>query len=291
MFYLGGPVWGAKQWLGSLFPSATPARDFLSAYSQRLGTVEGNTTFYAMPSDETILRWRAQTPPGFRFCCKFPRVISHDLVLRDAEAATTEWLRRVRLLGDRAGPTFLQLPPHFAPQQLPVLRDYLQRLPRDLRFAVEVRHAEWFQPGPEAALSALLQELGVGRVLFDVRPLRAAPALDDDTRDAQERKPDVPVRRLRTAPFSLIRYVGHPVLAENGAYLDEWADTLSQWLREGTEAYLFLHYPGDVHVPALCRDLHRRLAARLPDLPALPAFGDAQPPASAPPRAGQLSLF
>lgn len=296
-FYLGGPVWAVKKWAGPLFPSATPARDYLAAYSRRLSTVEGNSSFYAMPSLDMISRWRAETPPTFRFCCKFPRAISHDRPLRIADpetaAATAAWIDRLRALGDRAGPSFLQLPPTFAPNQLPHLRDYLAALPRGphLRYAVEVRHPAWFQPGPERALSTLLQEQNMARVLFDVRPLRAADpdtllaATDNDpqaTREAQERKPDVPVRFLRTAPFTLIRYISHPTTAANAPYLDEWADALAAWLREGTEVFFFLHYPGDDHVPDLCQDLHRRVSARVP-LPPLPPFGDPAP--------RQISLF
>lgn len=304
MFYLGGPVWGAKKWLGTLFPPGTATRDFLSTYSRRLNTVEGNGTFYAMPSLETMRRWREETPADFRFCCKFPRTISHDLKLHSAAQETATWLSCLRALGERAGPAFLQLPPDFSPAQLPLLRGYLRALPPSgstgLRFAVEVRHPGWFQPGPEAALGALLRELGMARVLFDVRPLRGASpqALEDaDAQEALRRKPDVPVRFLRTAPFTLIRYISHPDPAANDAFLDQWVDALAAWLTEGTEVFFFLHHPGDQHVPTLCRELHQRLSARVP-LPPLPPFpGPAQDldrggerPAKAAARS-QLSLF
>src|SRR5690348_11456037 len=43
MFYIGCPMWGYKEWVGSLFPLHTPQREFLRLYSQRLSAVEGNT--------------------------------------------------------------------------------------------------------------------------------------------------------------------------------------------------------------------------------------------------------
>ena len=46
-FYIGCAVWGYKDWLGDLFPLGSKQGDFLSLYSRRLTTVEGNTTFYA----------------------------------------------------------------------------------------------------------------------------------------------------------------------------------------------------------------------------------------------------
>jgi len=45
-FYIGCAVWGYKDWVGELFPSGSKNADFLSLYSRRLTTVEGNTTFY-----------------------------------------------------------------------------------------------------------------------------------------------------------------------------------------------------------------------------------------------------
>ena len=60
--YLGCPIWTYKGWIGSLFPKGTKSGDFLFEYARRLTTVEGNTTFYAVPSLETLERWSAETP-------------------------------------------------------------------------------------------------------------------------------------------------------------------------------------------------------------------------------------
>ncbi len=77
MFYIGCPMWGYKEWVGSFFPARTPASDFLRLYSRRMSAVEGNTTFYALPSVATVSRWRQETPETFRFCHKVSRDISH----------------------------------------------------------------------------------------------------------------------------------------------------------------------------------------------------------------------
>ena len=45
-FYIGCAVWGYKDWVGDQFPKGSKNADFLSLYSRRLTTVEGNTTFY-----------------------------------------------------------------------------------------------------------------------------------------------------------------------------------------------------------------------------------------------------
>src|SRR2546421_206988 len=61
-FYIGCAVWAYKEWLGDLFPSGSKSTDFLALYSRRLTTVEGNTSFYAVPNSEVVQRWAAETP-------------------------------------------------------------------------------------------------------------------------------------------------------------------------------------------------------------------------------------
>ena len=274
--YLGTPMWALKTWVGTFYPAVARQKDFLSLYSRRLNTVEGNTTFYAAPSAETVARWRAETPEGFRFCLKFPKTISHEKRLRDAEAETDEFLARLEQLGERCGPAFLQLPPTFSARALPALAAYLDALPppgSGLRFAVEVRHLDFFGTPAEAALDDALRAHGVARVLYDVRPLRAAEPADEATRTAQERKPDVPVRFTRTADFAFVRYISYPAVEANGPWLDEWAEPVSGWLGAGEDVYFFCHNKNDYFSPWLARDFHARVGRRVP-LPALPAWDE-----------------
>ncbi|MGH2521849.1 MAG: DUF72 domain-containing protein, partial [Anaerolineales bacterium] len=252
-------------------------RDFLALYSRRLNTVEGNTTFYATPNVETIERWRAETPTGFRFCFKFPQAITHRKRLREVGAETEEFLDRLERLGDRAGPSFLQLPPTFGASNLPSLISYLDSLPRDFRYAVEVRHPSFFRAPAEAALEEALRERGVTRVLFDVRGLRSAGPDEAATRAAQRRKPDVPVRYSRTAPFAFVRFIAHPEVEANAALLDEWAGRVAAWLAAGDDVFFFTHSPNDALSPVLARDLHARIAriAALHPVPPLPPWEEA----------------
>ena len=284
--FLGCPVWGIKRWVGNLFPSGTAQKDYLRVYSRRFNTVEGNTTFYGMPTEETVLRWRDETPEGFRFCLKFPQTISHQGALIESADETESWLKRVALMEGRAGPSFLQLPPRYHPGQMDDLADYLAALPRNSPYAVEVRHPSWFLPNVEAALDALLTNYGIARVLFDVRGLRAADPSDPLIKTALEKKPDVPYRTTQTAPFTFVRYIADLNLPANALYLDAWAETVANWLKENVDVYFFLHCPDDFFAPVLCRDFHARVS-RLAALPPLPAW--AEPVAAGPQE--QMSLF
>ncbi len=125
-------------------------------------TVEGNTTFYAIPSAETVARWRAETPVTFRFCFKIPRSISHTPNLGNHRQETLFFVQRMHGSGERLGTMFLQLPPAFSPVQLEQLRAFLNFWPTDMRLAVEVRHPDFVEVEHAEMLNALLGEYKVG---------------------------------------------------------------------------------------------------------------------------------
>ncbi len=277
MLYLGCPIWANKAWVGTFYPAGSKQRDFLALYSRRLNAVEGNTTFYGVPTPETVTRWRDETPPGFKFCLKFPRTITHEKRLRGAEADTGAFVERVVQLGDRAGACLLQLPPSFSGGDLPALLAYLDRLPAlPGGCAVEVRHRDYFGGPAEAALATALGERQVARVLYDQRGLRSAEATDEGTRRAQAAKPNVPVRFTRTASFAFVRYIAHPDVPANAPLLDEWAEHVAEWLNAGDDVFFFCHHKNDYYAPVVARDFHERVG-RHAALPRLPAWGEAGP--------------
>jgi len=270
-FYIGCAVWGYKDWVGDLFPKGSKNADFLSLYSRRMTTVEGNTTFYATPRVEVVQRWAAETPDTFRFCFKLPREVSHEGPLAAQVKTTREFIDRLAPLGERLGPFFLQLPPGYRSDKIKDLEQWLAEWPTDYRLAVEVRHDDWYADPYESALINLLHQYDAGRVVMDVRPLNAGPlpGADVDLQAARDRKPDVPMHPLRSSDIALIRYIGHPTPELIGPLLDEWAQRVAKWLADGTEVYFFCHCPDERRSPALCRDFQHHLE-RLADVPPLP---------------------
>ncbi len=276
--YIGAPIWGLKEWVGNFFPAKSKQHDFLSLYSHRLNTVEGNTTFYSLPSAETADRWVEETPPGFKLCLKFPKIISHQLRLQKAEAETKAFIDTLIRLGDRVGPSFLQLSPTFSIANLPSLISYLDSLPREFQYAVEVRHESFFTEPGEAALDEALGSRGIARIVFDTRSLeRMDSVLDAAVQKALEQKPRMPVRFTRTASFAFVRFLGYPMLGEDVDLLDEWAERVARWLKTGDEVFFFCHMPGDRDVPILIRDFYERINAHYL-LPPLPDWRDADTP-------------
>jgi uncharacterized protein YecE (DUF72 family) len=267
-FYIGSAVWAHKAWVGNFFPKGT--KDFLREYSRRLTTVEGNTTFYATPSIETVEQWREATPPYFRFCPKLPRSISHAGQLMPHLNEAKKFIELMQQLGTRLGPLFLQLPPRYSPKLINDLKKFVVAWPRDVKLAVEVRHLDWFSEPHHTELVSILREHNAARVLIDTRPIRDMPEAEVDDQQvqvrieqAQERKPNVPLIPELTASFAFVRYIGHPQIDLNATLLDEWADRLAGWLKEGADIFAFCHCPDETQSPLICRELHRRVAARI----------------------------
>ena len=269
-FYIGCPIWSFKGWVGNFYPQGTKPSDFLHEYVRRLTTVEGNTTFYAIPPKKTIESWRTEMPDGFHFCPKIPRTISHEGKLEDHIEDALSFVEIMKQLGPRLGPMFLQLPPRYSPGLLPDLEAFLAVWPRDVRLAVEVRHLDWFDAPHQQALNELLSQHNMARVVIDTRPIRdlkgdaiLRDSVYERLLEARERKPDVPVIPERTADFVFIRYIGHPKNTFNTKFLAEWADYLSVQLRGATDVYFFCHTPDNMIAPYLCRDLHQRVAGQI----------------------------
>lgn len=287
LFSLGCAIWAYKGWVGELFPTNSRASDFLKLYGQRFTIVEGNTTFYSIPDTTTVQRWSADTPPSFEFCLKLPRTITHDGLLAPHIPDALRFIDHMSGLGDRLGPFFAQLPPHYGPQHFADLTTFLTALPRDrYEFALEVRHRDWFQPTHGDRLNQLLENLGIGRVILDTRPIYECP---DDPQVASERKkPQLPLQPVVTAPFSLVRYISHPDRDFNLTYLQEWVSIIEQWQRQGTRVYLFVHCPVEARSPANARLLQSLLEKHGLTVPPLP--WNLLPP-EPPLPTEQLSLF
>jgi uncharacterized protein YecE (DUF72 family) len=283
-FYIGCPIWANKEWVGTLYPKGTKSADFLKIYARKLNTVEGNTTFYAVPSPDTLQHWVDETPETFRFCPKVPRTISHAGKLMDHREETEAFITAMSRLGSRLGPIFLQLPPTYGPALADDLRDFLDAWPAGVRLAVEVRHLAWFGPRVHGALQSLLAARHMARVTIDTRPIRALagdPVLRGSVYQrmllARERKPDVPVVSEPTAGFTFLRYIGHPLPAQNEEFLEEWAARLAEWRQQGLEPYVFCHCPEERVDPLLCEAFYQRVSARAPLPPLAPEPIDSEP--------------
>lgn len=139
---VGTSGWQYRDWRERFYPPGVPQRSWLAYFSERFPAVEINNTFYMLPAEDTFVRWREESAPGFVFAVKASRYITHIRRLRDCREPLRRFWSRSRRLGKKLGPVLFQLPPNFQ-ADLDRLRGFLRLLPTSMRAAFEFRHPSW----------------------------------------------------------------------------------------------------------------------------------------------------
>jgi len=84
--YVGVSGFSYPGWKGNFYPKDLKSEDFLGYYSQKLNSVEINSSFYAPPRAMMVKSWLGKTRDDFRFSVKSPRQITHILKLGEGSA-------------------------------------------------------------------------------------------------------------------------------------------------------------------------------------------------------------
>lgn len=263
---LGTQGWNYDVWTGPFYPTGTRPADFLTLYARAFDAVEVDSTFYAVPSEQTVRGWGARTPAEFRFALKLPQALTHERHLRGGDDILDLFLDRARLLGPKLGPVLIQLGPDFGPAELPALARFLPKLPGDIRFAVEFRDQAWLSNGALAtSVLALLADHGVTPALSDGRwiPRRWVFRLAERMaeRGAGQGHAGFAYVRWMGANRDLVDY--SRIQIDRTRELDAWTDVLRALARatEGVYGFVNNHFAG--HSPENVRDLQRRLGQRV----------------------------
>jgi uncharacterized protein YecE (DUF72 family) len=272
-------MWTYAPWQGRYLPHPLSPRERLSAYATWCNAVEGNTTFYATPTLDTVKSWAEQTAPDFRFILKLPRPITHERRLEGVDDLLRAFLSAIEPLGARAHALWIQLPPSFGPADLGALAGFLRRLPREHRYCVEVRHREFFDdPRAERQLERALGYADAEWATFDTTVLFGSPPTSDAEREAWMKKPRLPRRQRALTAQPVVRYIGRDDNARTIAGWQHWLDPIASWLREGRSPTVFIHTPDNVDALELARRFHDDVRARVPEIEPLPEPIPSGPP-------------
>jgi uncharacterized protein YecE (DUF72 family) len=272
-------MWTYAPWQGRYLPKSLSPRDRLSAYATWCNAVEGNTTFYATPTLDTVKSWAEQTTPDFRFILKLPRPITHERRLADAGEPLRAFLAAVEPLGPRAHALWIQLPPSFSPADLGTLSGFLSRLPPEYRYCVEVRHRAFFEdPRSQQQLERALGHVGAEWVPFDTTVLFEGSPVSAAEREAWTKKPRLPRRSQALTAYPIVRYIGRDDTARTVAGWQPWLGVVADWLREGRSPTVFIHTPDNVDALELARRFHEQVRAQVPEVEPLPDPAPAGPP-------------
>jgi uncharacterized protein YecE (DUF72 family) len=167
-------------------------------------------------------------------------------------------------VSDKVGLWTIQLPASFTPGDLDKLKQFCLLFPRDFPLAVEVRHPLFFaKGGQEQTLNRWLRESNIDRIIMDSRPLFAAKANSSAIRDAQQKKPRVPVHAIATHQSPMIRFIGQTDVNANQHYFQPWIGKIKDWVEQGKRPYLMIHTPDNARAPELAVSLHQQLSQSL----------------------------
>src|SRR6266853_2866628 len=167
--YIGTSAFTAAGWEGRFYPRGMKPADYLSFYATRFNSVEVDSTFYRTPSKTTVQGWDKKTPEGFLFAAKVPQSVTHEKVLVDCDAEFKQFVDVMDALGEKLGPLLFQFG-YFNRKAFVGVNDFLarllpflDRLPKDHKFAVEIRNKNWLVP----QFIDTVRERGVALALID----------------------------------------------------------------------------------------------------------------------------
>jgi len=194
-----------------------------------------------------VRSWSARTPAGFLVAAKFPQIITHEKVLVDCAQELSEFLMTMDLLGEKLGPLLLQFP-YFNKQAFAQPRDFLTRLssfleqlPRDRAFAVELRNKFWIND----RLLDLLRARNIALAVIDHPWMTPVEQL-------------VARQNVVTADFAYLRWLGDrkgieektqhwdSVIVDRTREMETWIPIIRSLLKRGIRIMGFFnnHYAG-----------------------------------------------
>jgi uncharacterized protein YecE (DUF72 family) len=240
MHRFGTMGWNYEDWRGEFYTPDTPKAQMLAEFSQTLQLVELDSTFYAVPKAETLEKWASQTPDGFLFTAKLPKLLSHERRLVGSFAEANDFAMLLKnTLGAKCGGVLLQLPPDFALSEQNNLMRFLEKWEQKTLLFIEFRHPSCHKiianlpHDNESAIRLVTTErFDTGGIIFYLRLLGEENAFAKFTHRQQKREQE----------------------------LDRWAERL----KDGPDALVFVRNFYEGHAPATLSALSARLGYSVP---------------------------
>jgi uncharacterized protein YecE (DUF72 family) len=225
--HIGTSGWRYKHWKDDFYPKELKQTDWLSYYAKSFDVTEINTSFYRLPTEETVVGWIKKVPKKFLFCPKMSRYLTHMKKLNDPEEPLQRFFDIFKPMKKQLGPVLIQLPKmvKFNYDKTEYLFKLLKKSYREYEFVLEIRHDSWLQ---NDALN-LMANYEIGLVISQ----------------SGER---FPYTEMVTAKNIYIRFHG-PAALYASSYSDKdlkyFAGKFKKWVKEGHEIWAFFN--NDVH--------------------------------------------
>jgi uncharacterized protein YecE (DUF72 family) len=203
---IGCSGWSYDDWIDSFYPASIGGRksEWLGYYAKFFPTVEINSTFYQVPTDDVVKAWveKGSKIDKFEFSVKMPEIVTHQSILENSaekaaaqassfEKICIEPLHNAGLLGS----VLIQLSPKFTfdgDSSLAKLRTVFEMVAHEkYSYVTEFRHRSWLNDTGtdlKSDILDLLREFKVANVMVD--------------------GPDFPITRSLTSNIAYVRFHG-----------------------------------------------------------------------------------
>ncbi|MDB5252222.1 MAG: hypothetical protein JWP27_1391 [Flaviaesturariibacter sp.] len=224
--HIGTSGWSYRHWKDLFYPPKLRSADWFRYYASQFDSSEINNSFYSLPKPPTVERWAAEAPPGFVFCPKMSRYLTHMKKLRDPEEPLQRFFTVFEPLRRLLGPVLIQLP-HMVSFRYDIAEAFFENLLlyRPASFVLEIRHDTWLQ---EQALT-LMAKYDIGLVISQSDGI-------------------FPYSEMVTASHVYLRFHGPRELYAS-RYSDEmlaaYARKMEGWMAEGHQVWAYFN--NDIH--------------------------------------------
>jgi len=133
-----------RDWKEVFYPKGLAQKNWFKYYCEHFNTIEINSTFYRMPTQQSFEKWYSESPGDFVFTIKAPRLITHYKQLNDSKLLINDFYEAVQSgLNEKIGCILFQFPPKFEYTAERLAR-LTENLNPDFKNVVEFRHVSWF---------------------------------------------------------------------------------------------------------------------------------------------------
>ena len=252
---IGCQSWGYEDWVTKMdgppvfYPRGTKQPDMLEQYARLMETVEVDSTAYGTPPASTLEGWLDKVPSTFSFSLKVPSLITHEYGLDDRSfPLMEEFCERVQMLGDNLGLILIQFAASFESTKTNGirLREFIAKLPGDLRFAVEFREPGWF-------VHWTFEELNEANVAL---AMVEGPWIEPEIMFKSMPHLHVPHAYVRVmGERDLVKF--DRVYRNRDQMIAQWADNMKKLIAKDIFIYTDNHFEG--HAPATANKLKKLL--------------------------------
>lgn len=208
------------------YPEEFQQSSRLTYYASLFGSIEINSSFYALPKGRTISRWTNEVPENFKFTFKLWKQITHSKNLNFLDADVKNFMEAIESAGKKKGCLLVQFPGSIKGDRLYELQHLLHsvqsnNIDHTWHVAVEFRDNSWYHEDT-----------------YDlVRSHNASIVIHDKSRAASY----YVAQNFKTIYVRFHGPQGDYRGSYSDAFLDEYAMYIHDWLVEGKSVFVYFN--------------------------------------------------